>query len=119
MRHSATSSVRDAVLFEILHKISVTCFFASYVVALVLEMSRLVGNFGFRKPAVLAMMGLGIFTHVSYLFLRAVYPAVEDDRGLLSSWGRWSLFLALGLAVIFVIAYLRQSTPSSVSFFCL
>ena len=89
-------------MLEILHQISITCFFASYAVALLLELTRLIGPLPGRVPAVLTMMGLGLFTHISYLFLRAVDLPVDDDRGLLSSWAEWSLLLSLGLAICFV-----------------
>lgn len=105
-------------MLEILHKISITCFFASYLVALLLELTRFVGQFRGRVPAVLAMMGLGLFTHVSYLFLRAVDAPTDGGRGLLSSWAEWSLLLALGLAICFMIAYIRRS-DTIISFFFL
>ena len=105
-------------VLEILHEISVTCFFVSYLIALLLELTRLFGQFRFRVAAVLTMMGLGLFTHASYLFLRAVDMPVDGERGLLSSWAEWSLLLALGLAVCFVIAYVRRS-DTIISFFFL
>lgn len=105
-------------MLEILHKISVTCFFTSYLVALVLELTRLFGQFRFRTPAVLFMMTLGLFTQISYLFLRAFDTPLPDDRGLLSSWAEWSILLALGLALFFVIAYIRRS-DTIISFFFL
>ena len=105
-------------MLEILHKISVTCFFGSYLVALLLELTRLIGPMRARVPAVLAMMGLGLFTHISYLFLRVFDAPVRQDRGLLSSWAEWSLLLALGLAICFMIAYLRRS-DTIISFFFL
>ncbi|KAA5538764.1 cytochrome C assembly protein [Roseiconus nitratireducens] len=103
---------------DILRQISVTCFFSSYVVALLLELSRLIGSFRFRTPAVVVMMVIGLFTHISYLFLRALDSGLEDDRGLLSSWAEWSLLLALGLAICFLIAYLRRP-DTIISFFFL
>ncbi|MCO8121722.1 cytochrome c biogenesis protein CcsA [Stieleria sp. TO1_6] len=106
------------IVLEFLHKISITCFFTSYLVALLLELTRFVGQFRFRTPAVLVMMGIGLFTHVSYLFLRAVNLPVDDNRGLLSSWAEWSLLLALGLAICFFIAYLRRP-DTIISFFFL
>ncbi|MEO1528539.1 MAG: cytochrome c biogenesis protein CcsA [Planctomycetota bacterium] len=106
------------MLFDVLNKISVTCFFTSYLVALLLELSKVFGTFKWRTPAVLGMMGIGIFTHVSFLFLRVVDLAVEDDRGLLASWAEWSLLLALGLAICFVIGFLRQR-ETIISFFFL
>lgn len=105
-------------VMEILHEISIKCFFASYFLALLLELTRFFGQFRWRMPAVLAMMALGLFTHVSYLFLRALDLPVEGDRGLLSSWAEWSLLLALGLAICFVIAYVRRS-DTIISFFFL
>ena len=105
-------------MLEILHKITITCFFASYLVALLLELTRFVGPFRGRVPAVLTMMGLGLFTHVSYLFLRAVDAPTDGGRGLLSSWAEWSLLLALGLAICFMIAYIRRS-DTIISFFFL
>lgn len=105
-------------LLETLHKISISCFFASYSVALLLELTRFFGPFRGRVPAVLAMMGLGLFTHISYLFLRAVDLPADDNRGLLSSWAEWSLLLALGLAIFFVFAYIRRS-DTIISFFFL
>lgn len=107
----------NAVL-GILHQISITCFFSSYLVALLLELTRFLGQFRIRIPAVLTMMGLGLFTHISYLFLRAVDLPADDGRGLLSSWAEWSLLLALGLAICFVIAYVRRS-DTIISFFFL
>ncbi|QDV47986.1 Cytochrome C assembly protein [Stieleria neptunia] len=105
-------------MLGILHQISITCFFTSYLVALLLELTRFFGQFRFRMPAVLTMMGLGLFTHVSYLFLRAIDMPIEDGRGLLSSWAEWSLLLALGLAICFFIAYIRRS-DTIISFFFL
>jgi len=105
-------------VLDVLQKISVTCFTASYSIALLLELTRLVGQYRFRTPAVLTMMGLGLFTHVSYLFLRVLYSPAEADRGLLSSWAEWSLLLALGLAICFLIAYIRRS-DTIISFFFL
>lgn len=109
----ALRSVLDA-----LHKISVTCFVGSYVVALVLELTRFIGPIRGRMPAVLTMMGLGLFAHISFLFLRVIDSPVDDRRGMLSSWAEWSLLLALGLAICFFIAYIRRS-DTIISFFFL
>jgi hypothetical protein len=103
---------------EVLHQISVTCFFTSYLVALLLELTRMFWQWRFRLPAVVTMMVVGIFTHVSFLFLRAIDAPIGGDRGLLSSWAEWSLFLALGLAICFLIAYVRRP-DTIISFFFL
>ncbi|OYP34931.1 cytochrome c biogenesis protein CcsA [Rhodopirellula sp. MGV] len=105
-------------MFAILHQISVACFFTSYLLALVIELSRLVVTFHARSAAVLLMMGLGLFTQVSFLFLRVIDVQVDEKLGLLSSWAEWSLVLALGLAIFFTVAYVRRS-DTIISFFFL
>ncbi|MCC9600876.1 cytochrome c biogenesis protein CcsA [Stieleria sp. JC731] len=96
-------------MLEILHKISVACFFTSYLLAYALELSRLVVSFGARSAIVLVMMALGLFTQISFLFLRVIDVPVDEKLGLLSSWAEWSLLLALGLAIFFTVAYIRRS----------
>lgn len=96
-------------MLEILHQISVTCFVSSYTLALLLELTRFFGQIRLRVPAVMTMVGLGLFTHISYLFLRVIDVPIDDNRGLLSSWAEWGLLLALGLAICFAIAYVRRS----------
>ncbi|TWT92685.1 cytochrome c biogenesis protein CcsA [Stieleria varia] len=107
-------------MLSILGKITVTCFFASYLIVLVLELLRLLGRIPGRTMAVLAMMGLGLFTHVAYLFVRVLEVPDGDhqQQGLLASWSEWSLLLALGLAVCFLVFYLRRP-DTIISFFFL
>lgn len=97
-------------MVAVLREISVTCFFTSYLVVLVLELLRLVGRFPGRGLAVVGMMGVGLFTHVTYLVLRAIAPGSlpSEDAGLLATWTDWLLMVALGMAVSFVILYLRR-----------
>lgn len=97
-------------MLAILREISVTCFFTSYCVVLVLEILRLWGRIPGRGLAVIGMMSLGLFTHVTYLTIR-VFTAVEGqpaDAGLLATWGEWLLMVALGMAVFFFSFYLRR-----------
>ncbi|TWT82436.1 Cytochrome C assembly protein [Planctomycetes bacterium CA13] len=91
-----------------LGKISVTCFFASYIVVLILELLRFFGKIPGRGLAVIVMMSLGLFTHICYLVLRAVARGATSDVGMLASWYDWSLLVALGLAICFLIFYLRR-----------
>ena len=60
----------------VLREISVTCFCTSYIVVLVLELLRLLGRIPGRALAVIGMMALGLFTHITFLWLRAT-----DDGG--------------------------------------
>ncbi|TWU23356.1 Cytochrome C assembly protein [Novipirellula galeiformis] len=105
-------------MLAILSKITVTCFFASYLIVLVLELLRLLGKIPGRGLLVIVMMGLGLFTHLCYLVLKMVASAATADRGLLASWSEWSLLLALGMAICFLVFYLRRP-DTVISFFFL
>ena len=101
-----------------LQGISITCFFTSYLVVLVLELLRIWGRIPGRGLAVIVMMSIGLFTHVAYLALRASAGEAGTDVGLLATWTDWSLLVALGLAACFLIYYLRRP-DTIVSFFFL
>ena len=105
-------------MLAILREISVTCFTASYLVVLVLELLRVLGKIPGRGLAVVVMMSLGLFTHICYLVLKAMGPQGANHFGLLASWSDWALLLALGLAIAFFILYLRRP-KTIVSFFFL
>jgi hypothetical protein len=104
-------------MLEILREISITCFFASYVVVLVLELLRMWGRIPGRGLLVVVMTGIALFTHVCYMIFRAA-DGTSGDFGRLATWYDWSLLLALGLAVCFFIFYLRRP-DTVVSFFFL
>jgi hypothetical protein len=104
-------------MLAILREISVTCFFTSYLVVLVLELLRILSRFPGRGLLVIVMTGIGIFTHVSFLVLRAT-QGPGRDVGLLATWTDWSLLLALGLAICFLVFYLRRP-DTIISFFFL
>ncbi len=95
-------------MLAILRDISVTCFFASYLVVLVLELLRLLGRVPGRALAVIVMMGVGLFTHITYLVLRNMDDADQTGASFLATWSDWSLLLSLGLAVCFLVLYLRR-----------
>lgn len=104
-------------MLAILREISVTCFFTSYLVVLVLELLRMLSRFPGRGLLVVVMTGVGLFTHITYLLLQAsVRPG--GDAGLLANWSDWSLLLALSLVICFLILYLRRP-DTIVSFFFL
>ncbi|MEM6776391.1 MAG: cytochrome C assembly protein [Planctomycetota bacterium] len=93
---------------DVLRQISVTCFFTSYLVVLVLESLRLLGRIPGRGLAVLVMSGIGLFTHVTYLTIRATSSELGVDMGRMATWTDWSLLVALGMAIAFVFYYLRR-----------
>ncbi len=94
-------------MLALLREISVPCFFTSYLVVLVLELLRMIGRIPGRGLLVVVMTSIGLFTHVTFLLLRASEgPGV--DAGLLATWSDWSSLLALGLAICFLVFYLRR-----------
>jgi len=105
-------------MIDVLRQVSVTCFFTSYLVVLVLESLRLLGRIPGRGLAVLVMTSIGLFTHATYLLLRATAANLGQEAGRLATWTDWSLMLALVLAVAFFFFYLRRP-DTSISFFFL
>ncbi len=106
-------------MLAIVREITITCFFSSYFVVLVLELLRLLGKIPGRGLLVIVMTCIGLFTHLCYLFLRATPGATgSSDVGVLASWSDWALLLALVLAVAFLVLYLRRP-DTIVSFFFL
>ncbi|MEM9828926.1 MAG: hypothetical protein AAF958_20230, partial [Planctomycetota bacterium] len=95
---------------------SVTCFFSSYLVVLGLELLRLAGRIPGRALGVIAMTLIGIFTHVTFLFLRAL--DASSDFGVLATWSDWAFLVALGLSIGFLVFYLRRP-ETVISFFFL
>lgn len=104
-------------MLNVLREISVTCFFTSYLVVLVVELLRLLGRIPGRGLMVIVMMSIGLFTHSTYLLLRAADEAAAG-RGMWATWTDWSLLLAFCLAVTAFIFYLRRP-DTVVSFFFL
>ncbi|QDU87359.1 Cytochrome C assembly protein [Pirellulimonas nuda] len=84
-----------------LANITVTCFAASYGVALVLEAASLLKQTPWRRGLMLAFTAAGIFAHVAYLGLRAGAQASP-----LSSPAEWCLIAALVLAAVSLAATL-------------
>lgn len=90
-----------------------TCFFTSYVVVLVLELLRLLGRIPGRGLAAVVMMGIGLFTHVTYLLIRVISAGRQvtggvDEIGLLASWTDWLLMVSLGMAVSYLVLLIRR-----------
>ena len=103
-------------MIDVLRQISVTCFFTSYLVVLVLEGLRMLGRIPGRALAVLTMTAIGLFTHLVYLILRATDVQAGTDVGRLATWADWSLMISLGVAIAFFLFYVRRP-DTIVSFF--
>jgi ABC-type uncharacterized transport system permease subunit len=87
--------------------ISITCFAASYAVALLLEITRLFFRSGIRGAMMLGFAGAGLFAHTVFL----AYRAADAAGSPLSSKQEWYLIAAWLLVVVYL--YLTSYHPKS------
>jgi hypothetical protein len=93
--------------------ITITCFAASYAVALALEATRLFFRAPIRLAVIIAFTIAGLFAQSAYLFLLAQSEA--QGRVLFSSWYDWCLLAAWTLAAVYLFLTLRHpQTPFGV-----
>ena len=83
-----------------LSRITIFCFFASYGVTLLLEISRLFFRAPIRMAVIVVFATAGLFAHTVYLWLRVQdqLPSVTA----LSNWHDWCLLVAWVLASVYV-----------------
>ena len=81
-----------------LHGVGIVCFAASYAVALVLELSRLVFRSAIRSAVMLGFAAAGLVAHTAFLCHRAV----ETPGSPLSSQREWYLIAAWLLVVVYL-----------------
>lgn len=86
------------------------CFTASYLVALLLEISRLVIRARIRTLVTAVAAGAGLLAHTIYLFLQA--KAELRVGSPLSSWYDWCLLVAWVLAAVYLILSLRNPSTA-------
>ncbi len=87
--------------------VTVTCFLLSYLIALLLELSRLAVRFPGRNLILIGMLGLGWIAHT--LFLVNQLSGGADAAPLwLSSWFQWAILGAWGLAGIYLFLLIRN-----------
>ncbi len=78
--------------------VGIICFAASYSVALLLELSRLLFRSGIRGAVMLGFAGAGLVAHSAFLY----YRAVEAAGAPLSSEQDWYLVAAWVLVVMYL-----------------
>ncbi|HUS40245.1 MAG: cytochrome C assembly protein [Pirellulales bacterium] len=88
--------------------ISVTCFAASYAVALALEVSRLFFRSGVRGALMLGFAGAGLVAHTIFLGLRFA----SYESGPVSGWFDWFLLAAWLLTATYIyLTYYHPQNP--------
>ena len=91
-----------------LHKISVTCFAASYLVVFGVELSRLFWNLKLRPILRIGFTVAGLFAHTAYMVYQGKLEI--DQSGIwLSSWSAWCYAAAWVLAVAYLWFSIRKS----------
>ena len=90
-----------------LYRISITCFAASYLVAFVMEISRIFFKVPLRNLAISSISMAGLFAHTVYLILQT-----DLELGIsglwFGSWSGWCLSGAWVLMAAYVWVFFRQ-----------
>ena len=88
--------------------VSTICFAASYAVALMLEISRLLFRSGVRGAVMLGFAAAGLVAHTAFLY----YQAINEAGAPLSSERDWYLVAAWVLVVVYLhLAILHPKVP--------
>lgn len=107
---------------KLIQGISLTCIVGSYLVAVLLDLTRAVTTIPGRGLATIVATLAGLFAHAVYLVVRAIGqspsgPISVGQAGLFASWYDWSLLVAWGIAACFLLLYLRRPDTSVAVFF--
>jgi hypothetical protein len=92
---------------EWLSRISLSCFAFSYLLTLILEISRLFFRVAVRWAIMLLVMALGLFAHIVYIGLRIRASLVEQSVPL-GDWHTWCVVAALAIAVFYFALSIRR-----------
>ena len=92
---------------EWLSRISLSCFAFSYLLTLILEISRLFFRVAVRWAIMLLVMALGLFAHIVYIGLRIRASLVEQSVPL-GDWHTWCVVAALAIAVFYFVLSIRR-----------
>ena len=91
-----------------LYKITVTCFAASYLVVLALEVSRVFFKAKLRWYARIGFTLAGLFAHSVYLFYQGKLE-IANNGIWLSNWTGWCYAAAWILVVVYLWVSIRKS----------
>lgn len=92
---------------EILYKITITCFAASYLFALGLEISRVFFRFSFRRPILIGFAVAGLVAHTIHLFAQGLLEVTTSGIWI-SNWTAWCFTVAWLLASAYLWVSLRK-----------
>ncbi|MBN2291966.1 MAG: cytochrome c biogenesis protein CcsA [Pirellulales bacterium] len=91
--------------------VGVICFAASYMVAFVLELTRLFFRSGIRGAVMIGFAAAGLLAHSAYLY----YQLLDASGSTLSSQRDWYFIAAWALVVLYLyLTYFHPKTPLGV-----
>lgn len=88
--------------------VTVTCFLLSYLIALLLELSRLAVRFPGRNMILIGMLGLGWIAHTLFLVNDLSGGSGSQSPLWLSSWFQWAILGAWGLTGTYLYLLIRN-----------
>ncbi len=94
-----------------LSKISLLCFFASYLVALLLELATSLAKLPVRPVWSRLWTLAGLVAHTVYLWLRA-QESIEARGIFLSNWYEWCLLASWAVAVGYLLLSISRPGPN-------
>jgi ABC-type uncharacterized transport system permease subunit len=92
---------------EWLSRITLSCFAFSYLLTMILEVSRLFFQVVVRRAIILGMTALGLFAHTVYICLE-IRSGLEMGAVPLADWHAWCVLAALVLAAIYFVLAIRR-----------
>ncbi len=90
-----------------LSNITLTSFAACYLIALVLEVSRLFFRAPIRLPVIVGVTLAGLFAHASHIVVEA-NAALTKSAVPFSRWYDWCLLAGFFLAIVYLVAVIRR-----------
>ncbi len=95
-------------MLNLIQGISVSCFVSSYVVALLLELSRFWGKVPGRTLLTIGFIVAGLLAQGLYLFALGQEYTAGVENGLFAGWYDWSLLVAWAMAACYLVLFLRR-----------
>lgn len=92
---------------DLLAKISISCFAFSYLLTLMLEVSRLFFQVPVRWMLIQLVTAAGLFAHTTYIGLD-IASSLQADASPLASWHAWCVLASLVVAVFYFVLAVRR-----------
>lgn len=92
---------------DVLANISISCFAFSYLLTLLLEVSRLFFQVPVRWVLIQVITAAGLFAHAIYIGLD-ISSSLQADATPLASWHAWCVLVSLVVALFYFVLAIRR-----------